>query len=244
MKLIWAHFKAEVLQLLRLPASVIPLLLFPGLFFLFLGMPYAVDPRAANILMTSYTIFAVLGILLFQFGVGVAEERKLPWYRFLHSLPISPYLRLGVRVLSALAFAIVAAIIVITLALLTTPVVLIVLGWMRLILALLLGSVPFALLGIALGYWTVPSVALPIAALLYFGLALGGGLLIPPSGLPDFATALSPYLPTRQWGEVAWAAALGQPWIAQPWLWLLGYTLIFGAVAAWGYRRDERQKYT
>ncbi len=243
MKLVWAHFKAEALQLLRLPAYVLPLLLFPGLFFLFLGMPYATNPTAANFLMTSYTIFALLGVLLFQLSVGIAEERNLPWYRFLRSLPISPPIRLGVRVLSVLVFALIAAIIVIMLALLTTPVALTVPDWMQLILALLLGSVPFALLGIALGYWTVPSAALSIAALLYFGLSLGGGLLIPPSGLPGFAAALSPYLPTRQWGEIAWAPALGQPWTAQPWLWLLGYTLIFGAVAAWGYRHAERQKY-
>jgi ABC-2 type transport system permease protein len=241
MKLVWAYFKAETLQLLRLPAYIIPLLLFPSLFFLVLGMPYATDPVTANFLMASYSIFAVQGIMLFQFGAGIAEERELAWYRFLRSLPVSPQIRLGVQILLALAFAIVASIIVIGLALLATPVALTPLGWMRLILALLLGSVPFALLGIALGYWTFPRVVLPVAALLYFGLSFGGGLWIPPGSLPGFAAAISPYLPTRQWGEIAWAAALGQPWLVQPWLWLLGYTLIFGVSAAWGYWRNKRR---
>ncbi len=243
MKLVWAHFKAETLQSLRLPASIIPLLLFPSLFFLFLAVPYAADPATANFLMASYTIFAVLGILLFQFGVGIAEERKLPWSRFLRSLPVSPHLRLSIRVLSVLATAIVAGIIIIVLALLTTPVVLTPRAWIRLGLALVLGSVPFALFGIALGYWMIPGVALPVAVLLYFGLSFAGGLWIPPGQLPGAVAAFSPYLPTYQWGEIAWAAVLEQPWVASPWLWLLGYTLIFGATAAWGFWRDEHQKY-
>jgi ABC-2 type transport system permease protein len=243
MRLLWAHIKTTLLELLRLPAYSFALILFPGLFFLFLVTPNAVDPVTATFLMASYTVFAVLGIALFQFSIGIAEQRKSPWYRLLRVLPISPRLHLGARILVTLALAVISSSIVAILAVLTTPATASGLGWTRLIVTLLLGSIPFALLGITLGYWLSTRIAVAIAALLCFGLAFAGGLWFPPRSLPNDIAVISPYLPTRHWGEVAWAAVLDQPWTAEPWLWLLGYTLVFGALAYWGYRYNERRCY-
>ena len=76
-------------------------------------------------------------------------------------------------------------------------------------LALLVGTVPFAFLGIALGYWAPAEAALPIANLLYLVLAYAGGLWIRPSGLPAAVAAVSPYLPTRALSDALVAAAIG-----------------------------------
>jgi ABC-2 type transport system permease protein len=111
------------------------------------------------------------------------------------------------------------------------------------VVALLAGSVPFGLLGIALGYWTHPRAALPLANLLYLALAYAGALWTGPGVLPEVVERISPVLPTRMFGEVVWSAALGIPWRAEHWLGLAAYGVVFGLLGAAGYRRDEALKY-
>ena len=56
--------------------------------------------------------------------------------------------------------------------------------WACLAVALAAGTVPFACLGFALGYWAPPKAALPIANLLYLVLAYAGGLWTRPVDPP------------------------------------------------------------
>jgi ABC-2 type transport system permease protein len=57
------------------------------------------------------------------------------------------------------------------------------------------------------------------------------------------AAEVSRSLPTRLWGEVTWAAVLGQTAAVGNWLGLVAYAAGFAAVAIWGYRRDEGASY-
>jgi ABC-2 type transport system permease protein len=96
-----------------------------------------------------------------------------------------------------------------------------------------------ALGGIAMGYWSSPRAATPLATLAWLLLAYLGGLWATPAELPGWAEEISPYLPTRLWGEVTWAAVQGQATSLGDWLGLLAYAVGFGVLAMWGYRRDE-----
>ena len=243
MKLIWAHFKAGTLQLMRLPGYTIPTVIFPGMLFLFFGVAEARGRMAANFIMAGYSVFAVMGVTFYQFGAGIAQERGSPWEGFLRILPVSPQVRFAARVLSALVFALAAVGVVVVIAHLLTPVGLETSGWLRFSLGLLLGGIPFALFGIALGYWASPRAAIPFANLFNLPLAYAGGLWVPPQRLPEMVATLSPYLPSRRYNEVIWTAVLGQAWHVDDWLWLLGYTVVFGLLAFWGYQRDEGQRY-
>jgi ABC-2 type transport system permease protein len=66
---------------------------------------------------------------------------------------------------------------------------------------------------------------------------------VPPWGLPRGLGALSPYTPTRQLGNLAWAAVLGGPLPLDAAFQLVGYTVLFAAAAAWAYRRNVGQRY-
>ena len=243
MKLLRAHVKAQALELLRERSALFPTLLLPGMLFVFLGVPNAGDRTTANLILTSYTVFAVLGITFFQFGVGIAHERESSWEVFLRTMPVSSQVRFAARVLLGLVFALAVVAIMVTLALLLTPAGLDLGGWLRWGLALLIGSVPLALLGITLGYWASPRAAAPLANLLYVALAYAGSLWTAPQSLPDLVAQISPYLPTRRYVEVAWAAVLDRAWRIEDWLWLLGYAIVFGLLAGWSYRQDEGQRY-
>jgi ABC-2 type transport system permease protein len=185
-----------------------------------------------------------LALLFSSDGFDAARsERESPWEVFRRTLPLAPQVLFAARVLVALVFALVVVGVMVAVALLVTPAGLTLGAWLRWGLALLLGSVPLALLGITLGYWARPRAAAPLANLLYVALAYAGSLWTSPQSLPAVVGRISPYLPTLCYAEVAWTAVLGRPWWLEDWLWLLGYAVAFGSLAVWGYRRDEGQCY-
>lgn len=241
MKLALAHARALLLGFGRYPAFVIPTLLLPTVFFVLFGLP---NKHASHrVLGASFAAYAVLTVAFFLFGVGIAGERESPWESYLRTLPARLRVRMAGRVLAALAFAAVAAGLLLLVAAVAGYAGFGARGWARFAVALTGGAIPMALLGIALGYCVPPKGALPAANVLYLLFSYAGGLWTGPHGLPGAAQTIAPYLPTRQWGDVIWPAVLGEPWRARHWLALLGFTLLFAAIAAWGYRRDEGQRF-
>jgi ABC-2 type transport system permease protein len=241
-RLLLSYARAELLELLRLLSFSVPTLLLPALFFVFFAVPRS--PQLDNLLMASFAAFAVLGVAFFQFGVGIAAERVSPWQVYLRTLPASAATRLAAKLLAASVFAVASTGPVIALALALTSVELGATQWLRLVLALMVGSIPFGLLGLALGFWLSPKGALPVANVLFLGLAFLGGFWTGAEALPDALEAIGPVVPTRQWGEILWAAAQGVPWELGNWLGLTAFTVAFALLAAWGYRRDEGQLFT
>jgi ABC-2 type transport system permease protein len=233
-----AHFRDQTLQHLRSPGYLLPTLALPGLFY-FLFETEGESPALATFLMSSYVMWAILGVAFFQFGVGIAEERATAWERFLRILPLSPVQRLAGRLLSAGVFAAAAAAIVILEAHVVNPVTVPADRWLPWVGALLAGAVVVGLGGIAMGYWVNPPAATPLATLTWLLLAFLGGLWALPTELPSWAEAVSPYLPTRIWGEVTWAAVQGQGTSLGYWLGLVAYGVGFALIALRGYRRDE-----
>ena len=140
-------------------------------------------------------------------------------------------------------FAAAAAGLVVLVAHLFMPVALGAAAWLQLGLVLLAGSVPLSLLGVAIGYWVSSRAALPVANVVYLGLAFGGGLFVPPQLFPGLLDALSQCLVSRHVAELAWRAVAGAPWSPAPWLWIAGYTVAGFLLAGWGYRRDEGERY-
>jgi ABC-2 type transport system permease protein len=241
MRLAVLHARAQTLELLRYPAASVPTLALPALFFVFFGLSRPAE--LATPTMASFAAFAILGVAFFQFGVGIAADRVSPWERYLRTLPVGSRTRFGARLLSAFAFALGAAGVVIVLAVAATSASLSAARWGLLLLTLIAGAIPFALLGIAIGYWASPKAALPFANVLYLGLAYAGGLWTAPHALPHIVETIAPILPTRAWNELLVAAVGLQPASAGPLVELCVASVLFSSLAALGYRRDEGQSY-
>lgn len=244
MRLALAHARAETRQLIRYPAYSVPTLVFPALLLLLLGR--AMERGEPERLLAGFAATALLTVALFQFGVGIALSRTTPWEMFLRTLPASPAARLGGRVLSALVFAAGTVVVV--------SVVAVAVHGARpepwrfgtLVVVLLAGCVPFALLGIALGYLLPPRAAVPVANTLFLPLAIAGSLWTRPTPeLPHSLDLVSQLLPTRSWIEVLDAVATGDsPLPLHHVAALVGWTVLFGVLAAWAYRRDEGERFT
>lgn len=240
-RLLWAHARAETLARLRQPHYSVFTLLFPALVFIMFGLPYArrAGEDAAAAVMASFSAYGVIGVVLFQFGVGVATDRVSPWHRYVRTLPVGAGTLFAARLLSALGFALATAAAVAGLGVLLAGVRLDAAGWARLAAGLVLGGVPFGALGFALGSWTGPRAVVPLANLIYFPMAYAGGLFFPPETLPAVLQRAAPYLPTYRFGQVVWRAVAGEPWRAADWLWLAGCAAAFTGLALAGYRRDQ-----
>ncbi|MGZ4352588.1 MAG: ABC transporter permease [Gaiellaceae bacterium] len=236
-----AYARATTIELLRHPGYVIPTLVFPAMFFLFFAAPHAGAVATAE--MCGFAAFAVIGVGFFQFGVAAANDRISPWETYVRTLPVSAGTRFAARTASAGIFAAASAAVVVAAAVASTGAGLPPLGYAELALVLAAALVPFALLGIALGYWATPRSALPIANLLYLAMSYGGGLWIQRGRLPAAVRAVSVFLPTRRVADLTAGVARGSPWTATPWVVLAGFTVVFGAAPVLGYRRDEGMRF-
>lgn len=241
-RLTLAYVRSSVSELLRYPMFVLPTICFPALLFLLFAAPSSARDEP-NVALAGFAGMAILGIAFFQFGVGIAIERTYAWETFLRTLPAQPRTRIAARALTGLAFGLVAVALVAIAALATTDVSLPAGRWPQLAIALAAGAIPFALFGIALGYWIPPKAALAVANVIFLPLALAGGLFAGPDDLPEPIASVSPALPTRQWAELLWGAVDGDLWQPISILALVGFTALFGLLAVAGYRRDEGQRF-
>lgn len=235
--------RLSILETLRQPTYVVTTLLFPSMFFLFFGVPNARDPESSALLTGSFASFGVLGVVLFQMTVGVAQERASFWNQYQRTWPLPPLIFLLARLISGLFLALLTVALVVVTAKLTTELDFQGSQWAWFFVTVILGGIPFAALGIFLGTITTPRSAVPVANLFYLPLSFAGGLWIPPNALSEKVQEFSKYLPTRSYGEIVWALVNSNPvegrWLASH----LGYSVLFLVMAIWAYRRDEGARF-
>ncbi|GAB2963479.1 hypothetical protein ACFMQL_22345 [Nonomuraea fastidiosa] len=113
-------------------------------------------------------------------------------------------------------------------------------GWGALVVAV----VPFMLMGLVVGYVLAFKAAMAVAQLLFFPMAVLGGLLLPPQVLPGFVQVVSPYVPARGAAELIWWAVAGTLPEVVPLVMLAVWTVGMAVAAVWAYRRDEGRRFS
>ncbi|GII90428.1 ABC transporter permease [Sinosporangium siamense] len=245
MSLVLTHARYQFLEVVRVPIAVIGSMLFPALSMIFFVVPNAGgDPVGATYATASTVTFAVMMTCLFQYGAGIAEDRAQPFEPYTRTLPAGPFPRFAGRLLTGLLTTLLSMVPIVAVAATlteatTTP--------PRLLLAagtLVVVSVPFTLMGLAIGYTLPSKAALAVAQVVFFPFAFGGGLMSAPGQAPGFVEAVAPFLPTRGSVELMWAAVAGYPVDPLAMAMLAVWIVATAALAVWGYRRDEGRRYT
>ena len=249
LQMLLAQTRSELLMRWRVPAFSVTNLALPIVFFTFFGLPVAHVVRGDGVsigayLLASFGAYAVGNVMVYGFGIGVANERGMKIDRLMRASPLPPIVFMLAKVLTALVFSLVALVLLIGFGIVAggihqTPAV-----WATIILRLLAGSLPFIALGFAIGYWSGPNAAPALANLIYLPLSFASGLFVPLNQLPGFIQTLAPYLPSYHYAQLAWSAlgAGREPlWVSL--LWLGGYTALFLTLAVRSYRREERAKF-
>jgi len=242
-RLILVHAQWMILELLRQPAYVVSTIAFPALFYVIFAVPESRETVSSNILLASFSCFAVFGVVFLQFGVGIAQERTKSWYYYLRTLPLNGPSLIMARFLSAMFFSVLSVAAIIVLAITLTKASMSIGEWFRFGFYLFIGGSSFCTMGLALGYWTNEKSSLPVGNLIYLPLSFVGGLWKPPSVLPDLVQKVSAYLPTRHFGEIMWATVQGQGFQGIHFMYILMYTMLFMFLAYLGFKKDFQQRF-
>jgi ABC-2 type transport system permease protein len=249
LRVLRAEIATELLKSVRLPIFAVSTIAFPVMFYLIFGATFgrqqAGPVDVATYMLATYGAFGVIGAALFSFGVGVAVERAQGWMRLKRASPMPGTVTVLAKLATALTFS--AAVVV---GLLLAGVLV---GGVRLPLGtaasllgvLLLGALPFCVLGQAFGYALGPNSAPVVLNLVYLPMSFASGLWVPLHQLPPFLQALAPYLPAYPLGQLALstigAHAGGDP--LRHALALLVTALVAGVAAVLAYRRSSIATY-
>jgi ABC-2 type transport system permease protein len=240
---------AELRKVSRVPSFVVPTIIFPILFFAMFGLPNASRTiEGVNVgayLMASYGAYSMMAAALISFAVSIATERALGWNRLLRVTPLSPAAYFGAKGVMALTIGAVSLTTLFLFGVVVAHVALPVLVWLRLGGILLVGMVPFVLLGMAIGYSVSPAAAAPITNLIFLPLSFASGLFMPLQMLPQGVQRVAPYLPSYHVGQLGWST-IGSGDGLGIWThlaWLGGYSLVFALFARTAFKRDEGRQF-
>ncbi len=245
MQLALVHTRYQLLETLRTPVAVVGSAFFPAAAMLFFVVPFAGgDPVAATFATASMVTFSVLSANIFQYGVGVAEDRDQPWDPYTRTLPAGPAPRFAGRILAGLAVTYLSLTPVVLIAATLTEARVSAVAFLLAAATVAVVSVPFTLLGLTIGYSLPSRAAIVVAQVVFFPLAVGGGLLTPPDAAPGFIEAVAPFLPTRGAVELMWAAVGDYPPNPVSMIMLGVWVVALAALAGWAYRRDEGRRFS
>ena len=243
--------RAEFLKLWRVPAFSLTSLLLPVMFYAFIGIGQSNQEISPGVkfgayFLASMAVYAVANVMIFSFGISVATERGMKMDVLMRATPMPPWVYLLSKCVTALAFAGMTLVVLFPFAYIAGGVRLEADVWVTLAYRVLLGSIPFIALGFAIGYLSGPNSAVAVINLIYLPTAFASGLFFPKQLLPSFVQSISPYLPLHFFGQLGWDA-IGSPTdqnVTTDWLYLVGYGVVFFAIALWAYRREESRKFT
>lgn len=234
--------KLELKRLRRNRRHLILSVLFPaGLFALFSSFPNQRNIGGVSgmayymVAMSTYAAFASL----FSGGGLISAERAVGWPRQLRIGGLSGPRYVATKVLVAYVSALPGIVAVLFLATVIHHVDLPATHWTGVILSILLGALPIAALGVAIGYLVSPEALQPILGFGVTILGFSGGMFIPISIFPKTLVDIVKVFPAY-WGADAGRMALFGSWVGWQGLFtLLAWTVALGALAGWAYRRDS-----
>jgi ABC-2 type transport system permease protein len=238
----------SLLGLWRIPAFTISGLILPVMFFAFFGLPNVgrtlAGINAGAYMLASFGAYAVGSLMVFNFGIGVSGDRAAKLDVLYRATPLPPLMYMAAKLVTAALFGLLALLLLFGFGVVVGGIRLEAMAWIQIITRLILGAVPFAALGFAIGYSVGPNAAPGVANLIYLPLSFASGLFVPLQSLPALVQQVAPYLPTYHYGQLAWSAA-GAPSedLVVSALWLTGYAAVFLAIAARGYYVEEERKF-
>ena len=220
----------EFLRLWRSPSFSLPVLLFPPLFYLLFGEIFGGnrDPQMARYLLAGYSVFGIMGVALFGFGITVATDREQGLLVLKRAQPMPPGAYLAAKVGMALLFCAIVVMALGVLAVVVAGVRLAPLQWLGLFGTCLLGALPFSALGLWLGTILSGRAAPAVINMVYLPMAFLSGLFIPLSMLPSFLRVIAPMWPSFHLARIA-QAQVG-PGAGSP-LWLHALVLAVATAA-------------
>ena len=246
------YFRLECLRMLRDPRYLALAVIAPiGFYLLFATLfggktaPAGQPPQPHQLpgtveIMVAMAAYGAIWGALAATGPRIASERAGGWLEQVRAMPLTGRQVLAAKLAAGMVVALPALLLVCATGAAVKDVRLDAAQWAALIGATWLGSLPFALMGVAIGYAVGAETAFPLSYALYMAMAALGGLWVPPSRLPSSFLHVADALPTYRLADLGWHITAGHaPTFAD--VAVLGaWTVGLGALAALAYRAPRR----
>lgn len=217
-------------------------MIFPCVMFYFIAGSAGADDMLAGISVREYFMasMASWGTMMAAVSIGarIASERAVGWNRQLRLTPLPPRSYLITKIATGYLTAI-ASMILLFAAGLTLDVRLDADVWLQMTGLILIGTIPFALLGVLIGHLAASDQVGPLMGGLVSLFAFLGGAWfdISDSTLGD----ISKFIPSYWLVQAGRGSVLGQGWSAQGWTVVAVWAVALGVLATWAYRRDTQR---
>jgi ABC-2 type transport system permease protein len=200
------YLRLEITRVIRNRRVLIFSILLPSILLLVIGGTSKNDAyqgtTVAAYIMVSMGIFGAMSSATGTAG-SIAVERGVGWNRQLRLTPLNPINYVISKVLLSLVIVLPSLIVVYVLGALALHVHLSAATWAEVFLGSWLSALPFAALGLIIGYVAKPDSIQQVSGLLFFLLALFGGLWLPVDQMPKIMQHVATFTPAY------WAAKVG-----------------------------------
>jgi len=244
------EIKYEFLKNLRLRMYTASVLSFPLMFYVLFGLVLNQHETingtgVPTYLIGTYGPFGVMGASLFGTAAGLASDRGLGWLQVKRSSPMPPFAYFVAKIVTAMIFSAFIILALFALGILFGGVRLPFLVGLRALGTLVLGSLPFSAMGLALGYFTGPNSAPAVINLIYLPMSFCSGLWVPFKFLPGVVQHIAKTLPSYHLSQLALGivGAVSNETPATHWEVLGAFTMICLGIARIGFQRDQDKMY-
>jgi ABC-2 type transport system permease protein len=232
----------DVKRTLRNRRVLIFSIVMPLILFLIFGLSLKASDTEAGIsaiayVMVSMAMFGSLSAAMSSGGV-IAAERDGGWNRTLRLTPLKPHAYVTTKVILSLLLAIPPLLVVFAAGMIFGHVHLSAAQWGSVALVSWLGALPFAGLGLLIGYVAKPDSVQPITGLTTILIAAFGGLWLPVDQMPSFMKHVAELTPAY-WTGLSSRSALSQSGLdLHALLVVLAWTVVLGFFGLRRFRAD------
>ena len=241
----------QLLTRLRIPAFSVLSLGMPVMFYALFNAIYGGTRQngvtGSEFILVSYSTYAVANVMVYNFGIGIANERGRKLDLLQRAMPLPPVVAAVAQVLAALLFGLIALLILFVFAFLVGGVRLGAGTWLDLLWRLMIGAFPMIGLGMAIGYGVGANTAPAVVNVVYLPMAFLSGIFFPLRLMPDFIQRIGHTLPTYHYAELGWnvlGGGVADETVTTALLWLAGWTVVLLGIAVRIYRLDESRKFS
>jgi ABC-2 type transport system permease protein len=236
-----AFLRFEIVRTLRNVRFLVMLIAFPVLLYLIYAKQHGMSQglTVATLLLVSMAVYSGMGSAMFASGPQLARERGNGWMRQLRISPIGTPGWFAAKLIQAILLIIPGLAVLIALAL-TYGHVHLGAGRLALLAAVLvLGAIPFCVLGLVIGLMFDSQTAQVAQMITLLVLAFLGGIFIQWSSLPHGMQLIGKMLPSYHLAQLGWNAAGGRPLGLANVAALAAWTAGLAAVAVWRWRSES-----
>jgi ABC-2 type transport system permease protein len=236
-----AFLRFEIVRSLRNVRFIVFIAGFPVLLYLVYAKQHGISQGlpVAVVLMVSMAVWSGMGSAMFATGPQLAKERQNGWMRQLRVSPISAPRWFCAKLAQGLLLIIPGLALLIALGFGYGHVHLAAARVGVLAAVLVLGVIPFCVLGLVIGLLFDGQTAQAAQMLTMLLLAFLGGIFIPWHNLPHAMQLIGQALPSYHLAQLGWNAAAGRALGMTDVAVLAGWAAALALVAVWRWRQES-----